>query len=143
MPSSGFRLSPAPTSILCGGRRRAVSGQRRPVAGMRAANVFPTTRRDTYRARARSASSVGSMRRRPFSPEAVERFPGDAGLAIGYAAAAHRRRDWEETVRRCETLRAALPLEPIGYTLAGAALRELGRYDEAEPLLASACARFR
>ena len=75
--------------------------------------------------------------------EAVERFPGDAGLAIGYAAAAHRRRDWEETVRRCESLRTALPLEPIGYTLAGAALRELGRYDEAEPLLASACARFR
>jgi tetratricopeptide (TPR) repeat protein len=74
--------------------------------------------------------------------EAVQRLPNHTGVAIDHAAAAHRRRDWAETVRRCETLRTASPLQPIGHTLAGAALRELGRFDEAEPLLASACARF-
>lgn len=74
--------------------------------------------------------------------EAVERFPGEARPRVEWAGLAHRRRNWAESARRCENLRATFPEEPAGYSIGAAALRELGRLDEVETVLAAALDLF-
>ena len=74
--------------------------------------------------------------------EAVERFPTEPRPQIELAVVSHVRRDWPEAVQRWAIIRDAFPNEPLSYTLAAAALREAGRFDEAEALGGSARERF-
>jgi tetratricopeptide (TPR) repeat protein len=73
---------------------------------------------------------------------AMQRFPNAAGLAFDYGWVAQARRDWPEALRRWEAARVRAPDVPAGYTAAAAALRELGRLDEADTLLRDAAGRF-
>jgi tetratricopeptide (TPR) repeat protein len=74
--------------------------------------------------------------------DALERFPDAVGLAIEHGWVAHARHDWPEAVRRWDTVRARAPDVPAGYTGGAVALRELGRFAEAEALLREAAERF-
>ena len=74
--------------------------------------------------------------------EAVERFPTEPRPQIELAVISHARRDWAEAVDRWEIVRGEFPNEPLSYTLAAAALREAGRFAEAEALAATARERF-
>ncbi|HEX6443196.1 MAG TPA: tetratricopeptide repeat protein, partial [Stellaceae bacterium] len=74
--------------------------------------------------------------------EAIERFPTEPRPQIELAVVSHARRDWPEAVQRWEIVRGEFPNEPLSYSLAAAALREAGRFDEAEALAESARERF-
>jgi tetratricopeptide (TPR) repeat protein len=67
--------------------------------------------------------------------QAFLRFPSSSEVATNYGWTTHARRDWEEAVRRWELVRVRYPDSPSGYAGGGAALRELGRFDEAEAVL--------
>jgi tetratricopeptide (TPR) repeat protein len=69
-------------------------------------------------------------------------FPDEAGAAIQYALVAHDRRDWPEALARWEQMRALIPGHPASYAEAGYVLREIGRLDDAEDILAEARRRF-
>jgi tetratricopeptide (TPR) repeat protein len=73
---------------------------------------------------------------------AVRRFPNDRGAYQNWAECAMRRQEWAEAARRCEEVRARFPDHLSGYVLAGRALLEAGREDEAEALLTDAVRRF-
>jgi tetratricopeptide (TPR) repeat protein len=70
--------------------------------------------------------------------EIMERYPRSATPAVTYALAAHRRRDWPETLRRYEVAIKRDRNDARGYAGAAAALRGLGRLDESEALLRQA-----
>ena len=73
---------------------------------------------------------------------AMALFPTEVALFIDSAWLAHRRRDVDEAVRRWDRVREQFPDHPVGYTGAVVTLRDAGRLDAAEALLAQACARF-
>jgi tetratricopeptide (TPR) repeat protein len=73
---------------------------------------------------------------------AVARLPGHAELAVEHAWSASRRRDWPQAARRWQAVRERFGHVAEGYSLGAAALRELGRHDEAEQIYAAAVARF-
>ena len=73
---------------------------------------------------------------------ATERFPNNPWPMIHHASVAMRRQDWTEGLRRWEVVRKKFPNEPSGYFEAGLALREMGRLDEAEAMLASVMEQF-
>jgi tetratricopeptide (TPR) repeat protein len=69
-------------------------------------------------------------------------FPTSSEVATNYGWVANARRDWHEAVRRWELVRQRYPESPSGYVGGGAALRELGRLDEAEAVLRSGMERL-
>ncbi|HEX3538233.1 MAG TPA: tetratricopeptide repeat protein [Stellaceae bacterium] len=73
---------------------------------------------------------------------ALEHFPDEGRLRFEYAVAAAERADWRAAAERWEVLRSHLPDQPAGYVGGAAALREQGRFAEAEALLADAVTRF-
>jgi tetratricopeptide (TPR) repeat protein len=74
--------------------------------------------------------------------QAFLRFPSSSEVATNYGWVANARRDWDEAVRRWELVRARYPESPSGYAGGGAALRELGRFDEAEIVLLAGMERL-
>jgi tetratricopeptide (TPR) repeat protein len=72
---------------------------------------------------------------------AVRRVPSGLDLLVAYARQAERRLDWEEALRRWETVRAQF--DHI-YSHNGIAhcLRRIGRLDDAEKAAAETCKRF-
>jgi tetratricopeptide (TPR) repeat protein len=74
--------------------------------------------------------------------EGQERCPGEQPVFFDHARFAEMRRNWEEAARRWELAGARFPDHWASYTGRAAALRELGRLDESEGLLAEAVARF-
>ena len=69
-------------------------------------------------------------------------FPAEQGLFAEHARQAMQRRDWLEAVRCWEAVRTRFPDQTSSYLEGAAALRELGRLDEAEALLESGTERF-
>lgn len=68
--------------------------------------------------------------------------PPDLLTMITRAEIAFARRDFAETHRRADALTVAFPDEALGYVLAAAALRELGRGAEAEQVMGRARERL-
>jgi len=75
--------------------------------------------------------------------DVVNRFPRSYGPALLYAQQAHGRRDFEEAARRYRVAINCDPRDIRAYMGAALALREAGRFDEAEALLLQARRRFR
>ena len=73
---------------------------------------------------------------------ALERFPDDAAPVFEVAWLATARRDWPEAMARWEIARTRFPDQWMGYSGSAQALRELGRFEEAEALLQGALERF-
>lgn len=71
-----------------------------------------------------------------------QRFPREGRYAEGYAATAERRRDWDEAIRRWAAVRKKFPGRPAGYMSGAACLREVGRLDDADALIAQAMPKF-
>jgi tetratricopeptide (TPR) repeat protein len=74
--------------------------------------------------------------------EAQARFPDEASMLMEHPRAAEARRDWSEALTRWDRARARYPDHVPGYVGAAAALRELGRLEEADALLLEARDRF-
>jgi tetratricopeptide (TPR) repeat protein len=72
----------------------------------------------------------------------LERFPSEAGLHAEFALLAEARGEWTQAAESWAALRIAFPHDVRGFTLGARALRQLGRTDEAEDLLADAIHRF-
>jgi tetratricopeptide (TPR) repeat protein len=70
--------------------------------------------------------------------DATRRFPSSLPIAMAWAFSASQRQDWPEALRRWERVRAEFPNEPQGYLGFANALRETGRSEEADAVLASA-----
>lgn len=71
--------------------------------------------------------------------------PSPAELAertFAFAREADARRDWAQALSRWTLARNSFPDNPTGYIGGAVALRELGRFDEAETLIRDATARF-
>jgi tetratricopeptide (TPR) repeat protein len=71
-----------------------------------------------------------------------QRLPNEAALFVDHARMAELRRDWLALESRCAPLRERFPAEPWPYVGGAMALRNLGRYDEADALLTDADLRF-
>jgi tetratricopeptide (TPR) repeat protein len=71
-----------------------------------------------------------------------QRLPNDAAVFVDHAHMAELRRDWLALESRCAALRERFPDEPWPYAGGAMALRNLGRYDEADALLTDADLRF-
>src|SRR5436309_2999109 len=71
---------------------------------------------------------------------AVQRFPEDGLLRFEHAVVAAERADWPAAVERWAVLRSRLPEQLAGYVGGAVALREQGRFDEAEALFADVVA---
>lgn len=67
---------------------------------------------------------------------AVKRYPNSVEALEGLARLAFERRDHAEALRRTEVLRKKFPNSLKGYWIGAASLSELGRFAEAEALLA-------
>ena len=103
---------------------------------------FPAER-DGYMGAAEALRELGRLdEAEPLLQEAVERFPNFAPLAWERVRLAGARGDWAEAERRWLAYRAKYPEQPFVYLGGAAALRELGRLDEAERLLEEAAARY-
>src|SRR5947209_267458 len=74
--------------------------------------------------------------------EAIERFPAERNLVLEHAWVAHVRHDWPEAAKRWSRVRESHGSYAVGYSAGAAALRETGRFDEAEALLIGAISRF-
>ncbi|HVH80356.1 MAG TPA: tetratricopeptide repeat protein, partial [Stellaceae bacterium] len=74
--------------------------------------------------------------------QAASRFPETPEPLTELAWVAHVAHDWPEAARRWDDVRARFGGLPAGYTGGAHALREMGRYDEAESLFQQALARF-
>src|SRR5262249_33178281 len=74
--------------------------------------------------------------------EAIERFREEPRPRFEWALLPHFRLDWAEAARRSELVREQFPDAAATHALAAIVLRELGRYDDAERLLAAARERF-
>jgi protein O-GlcNAc transferase len=72
----------------------------------------------------------------------MQQCPDDAGAAYHYAEIAMRRRDWDEALKRWESMRETLPQHAGGHVGLGMVLIEIGRLDEAEEILAAAMRQF-
>lgn len=73
-----------------------------------------------------------------FTLDGAKRFPKQPHYQEGYALGAERRRDFAEAARRWAVVRKKFPHRKFGYVNAVGCLRELGRLDEAEAVLAQA-----
>jgi tetratricopeptide (TPR) repeat protein len=74
--------------------------------------------------------------------EGEKRHPRDPYFAEGLVQAVHRRGDFAEAARQWAQLRKRFPGRPMAYTSGAAALRDLGRPEEAEQLLVRALPQF-
>jgi tetratricopeptide (TPR) repeat protein len=74
--------------------------------------------------------------------EAVPKFPQSRSVATAYAAAAHARADWAAAIDRWIIVQENFPDHPFAYLRGAQALREAGRLDDAETMLAAALRRF-
>ena len=74
--------------------------------------------------------------------EAQERFPLHYGLWIQRAWLAHGRRDFAAALDRWAEMQVAFADHPAAYSGAATTLRELGRTEDAEALVAAAMARL-
>jgi len=73
-----------------------------------------------------------------FTLSGAKRFPKQPHYLEGYALSAECRRDFAEAVQRWAVVRKKFPYRKFGYINAVGCLRQLGRLDDAEPLLAQA-----
>jgi predicted Zn-dependent protease len=73
---------------------------------------------------------------------AMKAFPDDEWAAIRHAGISVQKRDWTEASRRWEFLRTRFPDQLIGALGQAEALRELGRFADAEAVLTEASERF-
>jgi len=73
---------------------------------------------------------------------AAKRFADNTEIAVQRAEVAMLRRQWPEAAERWALVREMLPGHLLGYSQGATALREIGRLDEAEALLAEAARRF-
>jgi len=71
----------------------------------------------------------------PLIESGKRRFPETGALFVHHAVAAERRRDWAVAAARWAEVRHRLPDALEGYLGGGAALRELGRYTDADNVL--------
>jgi hypothetical protein len=74
--------------------------------------------------------------------EAAERFAANVPIALERARLANARRDWPEAARRWQAARPHFDDNPSACVGAGHALRQAGRLDESESLLAEAAERL-
>ena len=74
--------------------------------------------------------------------EAVERFPEHVGGYVQRAEVAMRREDWTVAVGHWESVRGVFPGEVSGYVRGAAALRKVGRLEEAEAVVCEAMERY-
>ena len=79
----------------------------------------------------------------PVLAKAIECFPAEAEPLVECARIAEARGDWSEAARRWETARHRFPDQVVPYEAGAAALRELGRLDQAQAVEADAAKRFR
>jgi predicted Zn-dependent protease len=68
----------------------------------------------------------------------IRHYPNDMVYLEGLATIALERRDWEECLRRCDTIQGKHPRSWKRYSIAATALSELGRSAEAESMLSKA-----
>ncbi len=74
--------------------------------------------------------------------EAVRRFPQAVNIAVEYARVAHRSGDWDAALHRWVRVVANFPNNADGFAGTGIALQMLGRPDDADAFLKSACERL-
>jgi tetratricopeptide (TPR) repeat protein len=74
--------------------------------------------------------------------QATERFPAEIGGFLEYARLADSRGDLEESVRRWQLIEDTFNDRPFGMLGRSQALIKLGRYEEADEILAAARFRF-
>ena len=74
--------------------------------------------------------------------EGRQTLPHDPWVMATWGYFAQHHRDTEEALRRFAIVRRQVPNHPAGYVSAALTLREFGRYQEAEAILAGALARF-
>lgn len=74
--------------------------------------------------------------------QAMARLPNDPAPVVDHAWVSNIARDWSEAANRWERIRQRFPEMMVGYTAGAMALRELGRFDDAEELLKEAVKRF-
>jgi tetratricopeptide (TPR) repeat protein len=67
--------------------------------------------------------------------EGRRRYPHYTHCASGYVQVAYHRGDRQDTLRRCQIIRAKFPRLAEGYTFAAVCLAELDRHDEAEAMI--------
>ena len=77
----------------------------------------------------------------PLLTDAETRFPDTPSVETELAWLAFAQRDFETAIRRWERVRDSQPDNVAGYTAGSAALREVGRFAEAEELMGIAVAR--
>jgi tetratricopeptide (TPR) repeat protein len=73
---------------------------------------------------------------------AMSVHPGDPACAIEYARVAARRKDVQAAASRWQHVRDLFPARPEAYIGGAQALRDLGRFDDADALLRDAMGRF-
>src|SRR6266480_2296628 len=73
---------------------------------------------------------------------AMERFPTNLWAAANHAIIAARLCDWGEALNRWEGIKETFPDHAVGYVGYGEALRDTGRFDEADAAFAEAEERF-
>jgi tetratricopeptide (TPR) repeat protein len=69
-------------------------------------------------------------------------LPGEPNILIDHARLAEHAGDWPAALERWTLLRDRLPADPRGHVERAAALRQLGRHEEAEATLIAAAERF-
>ena len=74
--------------------------------------------------------------------EGAQRFADNVPITLERARLANARRDWPEAARRWQAARPHFDDNPSAHVGAGHALRQAGRLDEAESLLAEGTERF-
>jgi tetratricopeptide (TPR) repeat protein/predicted O-methyltransferase YrrM len=96
-----------------------------------------------YTGSAQALSAVGKIvEAETLLESGQQRLPNQASLFVEHARMAELRRDWVALEQRCASLRERFPDEPWPYAGGAMALRNLGRYDEADALLTDADLRF-
>src|SRR5438045_8049822 len=74
--------------------------------------------------------------------EALKCVPGNSDLLVDHARLAERRGDFAEAAERWARLRREAPHHSVGFIAGALALRDAGRFDDAEALLRDAMQRF-
>jgi tetratricopeptide (TPR) repeat protein len=77
-----------------------------------------------------------------FTFDGAKRFPKEPHYLEGYALVAERRRDYAEAAKRWAVVRKKFPYRKFGYINAVGCLRQVGRLDEAEAVMAQALRRM-
>jgi tetratricopeptide (TPR) repeat protein len=74
--------------------------------------------------------------------EGLRRHPTDHELLINHAFVATARKDWDQALDRWQGYVDRFPDKSVGYVQTGLALRELGRFTEADAILREALRHF-